>query len=182
MVIVNLVVVAACAALAARAAVHLCEAALPDPTSPPAAARRPAPAPRPERPRADPGAITARNIFCSTCAPPPPGPAPGDPGAPRRSDLPLQLVATVVAPDGSYASAVLRDTSTGSGPDARGATPLRVVARGGKVAGHPAVVEVIDERRVVVKVHDRLEYIELAGLGAPPPVLAAAGRPRGTAQ
>jgi type II secretory pathway component PulC len=112
------VCVLVCSALAAKAVGHVIEAqVLSDSRTAPRVPQVEAPASAPAAPRVDRGAqgssLVTRDMFCSTCAPPPPpGPGVVDPagGIPLTS-LPLVLIATSL---GHQPIATVRDDRSGS--------------------------------------------------------------------
>jgi general secretion pathway protein C len=108
---------------------------------------------RPPQPRA----AIDRNIFCSSCREA--GPAPAEPAAPQRSDLPVALVATMCAPPpGTCTLAVIR------GLDDRS---LRAFGRGGLM--RDAAISEIRPTRVYLDRGGRREYLDLLpGVAADP--------------
>lgn len=98
--LVVLVAVVVCASFAARAVAALSDAALTSSAPGPAAAGaapKAAPPVKPARPRpgatpANADAFAVRNIFCSSCAPPEPGPGP----SPEYRGQPAVLIATSI--------------------------------------------------------------------------------------
>ncbi len=138
--------------------------------------------PPPEKTRSkDVEAMVKRNVFCSSCAPITPASdepqaEQADSNAPRKSDLPVELVSTMVVPcpenepspceDEKWSMAVIRDTSTKEKDPA-------LYRRGMALPGGSAVVVWVIEKKVYVRNNNRLEYLEMEG-AAPPPKPAEA--------
>lgn len=103
--VLNLLVIGVCATLAGRATAGMIVSAVLIGDGPPAPSRSAPVLPQGEPPHGkDIEVILQRNIFCATCAPikpteERPADAPVD-TTPRKSALPLQLVATMVSPPG----------------------------------------------------------------------------------
>jgi type II secretory pathway component PulC len=172
--LLRIFVVAACAALLGRALAHLIEgSSLFGRHGPAAVAVAP---PRPTRAHPLPGdartsrdgaAIIGRNVFCSGCVPPRGQELVG----PRRTTLPLHLVATMVCPsDPRWSRGVIVDLST------RDLEP-RMYPQGSALArGHATVVRVVNGR-VYLLVDGRLEYLDLVGPATAIPVVSDGSRP-----
>jgi general secretion pathway protein C len=182
----NLIVIGVSAYFAARASLHLLEGALflDDAAKPGAAARRPAttsPQAKPHRGK-DSNAILERNMFCSTCPPIVASSKSDDKslaGQQVKTSLPLQLIATMVSPEPEWSFAVIKDTQGREEEDERGqkvkVSPFGIYSQGRKLAGHDAVVDHVDERRVYLKVGSHTEYVDLVGVTNTDRTLASAG-------
>jgi len=176
----NLVTIALCALLAAKAVGHLVEANLP-----PAKTRRVIPPPQLGHSLVAHGArditpILSRNIFCSTCekvvesanpgGPGEPGGGPtGDPNdAPVKTSLNIKLIATLVSvEDKAWSFAAIKDvTESKSG----------LFAIGSKLPGDATVTDIL-ERRVLLINGTRNEYLDLA-TGDQPTTSSAPPQPR----
>jgi general secretion pathway protein C len=174
--IVPLVTTMLCSYLAARAATAVVDAKLGDAETPPRAAapRRPRPV-MPVKPAVskDADAVTARNMFCSTCEPPkapdPTNTKQDASGRPPNTTLPLLLSATVIASTGRYSTATITNTQTF------------------KSGSYGVADEIPDAGTIVTimpkyvdfknKATGRVERVELGGTAAPPPAVAAAAPP-----
>jgi general secretion pathway protein C len=120
--------------------------------------------------------VVHRNIFCSTCAPPPETVAKAEIGGPpsnepQKTSLQLELVSTMVCPsDERWSMAVLRDLSTKEKDPA-------MFAKGAAIFSTGATVWKVVEKRVYLKNAGHTEYVELEGAApaaapgtsAPPP-------------
>ncbi len=162
--VVPILVILCCSVLAAKAANHLLEAKVLAPGT--ANAKRAAAKPRPKidtqkpPPSKDPSVVTSRNMFCSTCDPPPATDttsptAPDDGSAPVTSE-PLALAATIVARDPSVSAATIINTQT---------------QRSGQYSVGDGLFDVGEVREIhpkLVKFHNkktnRIERIELGGV------------------
>jgi general secretion pathway protein C len=170
---VDLLALGLCAVVLGHAVAGAAGARLaPASVAPPRTRAVPAVAPLDRGDRA--GRIADRNLFCSSC------PRPRDPAAadvasdpsPRRTRLPLELVAVnvAVAPWSiSWSSVVLRH----AGSRRMGGFPL-----GARVAG--AIITAIHDTRIDLDHDGQKEFLDLiedaaAGLEAPPPADPTAG-------
>jgi len=177
--VITLLVIGLCAVFVGRAASHLIEQAwlVPDDSSAPQM-RRPLPPIEKTRTK-DVDAIVRRDIFCSTCAPIEPtndnlagGVGPAD-DTPRKTDLQLELVSTMVVPsDEEWSMAVIRDLSTKEKDPA-------LYRRGSDLPGSAAKVLRVIERKVYLNNNNRVEYLELEGgtLAAAAPAQVAMNTP-----
>jgi general secretion pathway protein C len=115
-----IVMIIACASLAAMAANHVVEAKyLLGSDAPPARAHHAKPKKDAQKPAPskDSAAVLARNMFCSSCEPPKtvdtgPASAPVDENHPPNTSLPLALLATIVAQDPRASAATIFNSST----------------------------------------------------------------------
>jgi general secretion pathway protein C len=162
----NLVTIALCALLAAKAVGHLVEANLP-----PAKARRSIPPPQLGQTLVAHGArditpILSRNIFCSTCEKVVEGPNPGadtpagepNDDAPVKTTLNLKLIATLISPeDKAWSFAAIVDVSD---------SKSRLFAIGSKVPGDATVTDILD-RRILLLNGNRNEFLDLDSGNAP---------------
>lgn len=183
----NLIVIGVSAYFAARASLHVVEAKFLLGEGPPkasAARRLPPPTPKLAHSK-DTRAILERNIFCSDC-PPILGKEPGPEGDDKKgqeikSNLPLQLVATLVSSDADWSFAVIKDTQGREAKDDKGQMvkvfPFAMYSRGHKISGHEARLNHVEERRVYLQVADHLEYIDLQGVAGQEKTLASARPP-----
>jgi general secretion pathway protein C len=164
---IRLVAVIICAVLSGRAAAHWIVSEWL--STPPAPRPRRVAAPPAARSRAkDSASLVARNIFCSGCRSGPPGPS-GDGEAIVRSELPIELVSTMFCPsDPAWSVAMLRDRSIGASEPA-------FYRRGMRITSTDAIVASVLTRRVYVRRHGRLEYLELDGSTGPPAIAHQAG-------
>lgn len=166
--LIDLGTIALCALLLGRAAASLiADNLLPAP--PPSASAAPPPQSMPPPPDKSVVTIVQRNIFCSSCAPieVPAEPAASDEGPvdprPHKTTLKLQLLATMVAPEGSaeLSYAVVRD-----GTDDR--QRVFIAQRGDPVAKGAQVLRVVPGR-LFLSVDKRVEYLDQEGLTLPGP-------------
>jgi general secretion pathway protein C len=177
--LITLAVIALCAGFAGRTTSHLVEQTwlTGDPAADvPLVARHPFLGPPEKTHTKEVEPIVARNVFCSSCAPikaTPDNPAaggesgPADP-TPRRTELQLELVSTMVVPsDERWSMAVIRDTSTKEKDPA-------LYAKGSTLPGGAARVVRIIEKKVYLTNNNRIEYLDLDGAGAPAATPAAA--------
>ena len=186
--VVNLAVIALCAALGGSAAAHLIEQGWllgAEEAQQAAAAARPhvAPAPVEKVHSKDDELVIKRDVFCSQCAPPPPEDEAG--GAEQsheitRSSLPLELVAVMwVENDPTWSMAVIRDTGSKE-------KDARMYNAGKLIDGTTVSVARVDPRKVYLKNNGRFEYLEIEGGPAvakpaavadatPPPAVGASG-------
>jgi general secretion pathway protein C len=113
------------------------------------------------------GGIAGRNVFCSSCSVG--ARALELPTGPRRTTLPLRLLAIMFAPgDPRWSFAILRDT------EAKSAGPYAV---GGRV--REARIAAIGETRVELDVDGRHEFIDLGEAPTPPARVEASPVPAG---
>jgi len=176
--VINLLVVAICAALVGRTAANSAVAALLSGDGPPFPRREASAGGSTEKSRSkEIEAILRRNIFCSGCAPISltPDKTQQDEGpvdqTPQRSSLPLQLVATMVSPgDWDWSMAVIRDTS-----DDR--KRVGIFRRGDKLTQGRAIVAQVVEGRVYMVVGKRVEYLTSDKEPPPPPPVVASAEP-----
>jgi len=183
----NLLVIGVSAYFAARASLHVVEAKfLLTEGSQKASVTRRLPPPTPKLAHSkETRAILERNMFCSDCPPIIPkehGPDGDDKrGQEIKSNLPLQLVATLVSTDPEWSFAVIKDTQGREATDDKGKQtkvfPFVMYARGYKISGHEATLDRVEERRVYLQVSDHLEYIDLFGLPGQDKTLASARPP-----
>jgi general secretion pathway protein C len=178
--VLNLVAIALCATLAARAVNHVVEAKylLGDPKKKLARPKPPPMAASPATPagdKKDDAMVATRNIFCLACEPPKPVDASQpqvafDPNHPPATSLPLQLLATQVSKyDGALSAATVLNTSNNKvgsywvGEDIPGA----------------GRIEEIRPRWIDFHNHsmNRVERLDMLGAAAPPPVAAAPSAP-----
>ncbi len=172
--VLNLLVVAICAALVGRTAANSAISALLSGDGPPFPRREASASTSADKTRSkDIEPILRRNIFCSTCAPISLTPdkaqeeGPID-QTPQRSSLPLQLVATMVSPgDWDWSMAVIRDT----GDDRK---RVGIFRRGDKLTQGNAIVAQVIEGRVYLVVGKRIEYLTSDKEPPPPPPSAVA--------
>ncbi len=119
-------------------------------------------------------AIVQRNVFCSRCAPIKANEtqaAEVTDNTPRKSDLPLELLSTMVVPsDERWSMAVIRETSTNE-------KAMAMYAAGSLLPGGVARVERVIERRVYLLNSGHHEFLELAGGSTPAPSAPAAMPP-----
>jgi general secretion pathway protein C len=164
--VVNLAVVAICAAFAGRAASHfLTSSLLAGDDAKPAVHRAPPPAPTKVHGK-DADEIVKRNVFCSGCAPVAPVATNATPGAdsndPQKTSLQIELVSTMVCPnDEKWSMAVLRDLSTKEKDPA-------MFNRGQTIGATGATVVKVVQKRVYIRNAGRLEYVEMDGATPPP--------------
>jgi len=163
-----IIMIIACASLAAMAANHIVEAKYLLGADAPMAARAHHAKPRKEQkppPSKDAQAVVSRNMFCSSCEPPKtadtgPASAPVDENHPPNTSLPLALLATIVAQDPRasaatiYNSTSFRSGSYGVGDTIPDAGDVRKI--------HPKSVDFWN------KGTNRLERVELTAPGGPP--------------
>lgn len=178
--VVNLCAIALGAFFAARAIARAIEASVflgDDAAAAVPRPRRPSHVPTAARRQKNGEPILKRNMFCSDCPPilaQPETEQPGD-GAPVRSSLPLQLIATLVSDDPSWSFAALRHTEqrkTGLfGLGSMVLPGLTASVAPGVTSG--VTVESIEPRRVFLVNAGRREYVDLEGQGAAPPPPAA---------
>jgi len=151
--LVDLAAIASCAAILGHSAAAYFDRAAP-------VVARPIHRPRRiEAPATDAGPIIARNIFCSTCKVRGEGP-PARSLAPGPTDLPLALIAVLVAPppyDARSSLAVIRDLES---------KRLSIVGVGDRL--RQAAVGAIDETRVHLLRDGRHEFLDLLDAGARP--------------
>jgi type II secretion system protein C len=186
--LVNALAAAVCATLLGHAAGGWVRGGLPRPPPP---LRSPAPASAIPADRIAPEAIAARNIFCSTCAPPgQPAADTGSDGSPRRTQLPLSLVAVNLIAT-SWARAERGNptaATTDSGGPASSVTLRHVLSQqvgvfslGGSVLG--AVITRISEERIELERDGAREFLDFSAamLPEPDPPSAAPAPPAGDA-
>jgi general secretion pathway protein C len=176
--VVNLVALAACAALLAKGVNHVVEAKyLLGPAKQKARPRLIPHLPTTPKPsdgeKKDDTLVSTRNVFCLTCEPPKPvdvgaaNTAPSDPNHPPATSLPLTLLATSVSRyDESLSGATIANTSNN------------------KVGSYwlgeeiPGAGDITDIRPRWVDFHNkalnRVERLDLLGQAAPPPVAPSA--------
>jgi hypothetical protein len=135
--LVAVVTVVVCAGFAARAVAALSDAALasPAPGATAASVAAPAPAPAPALPPPNGDAFAERNIFCSSCAPPEPGPG----GGGAYQGQPAVLIATSLGGEPRATVRVLPTEVQGSwglGEDIPGVGRIDEI--------HPTSIEVAD--------------------------------------
>ncbi|MBI5479180.1 MAG: hypothetical protein HY906_10005 [Deltaproteobacteria bacterium] len=185
----NLLVIGVSAYFAARASLHVVEAKFllgegPQKTS---HLRRAAMSPPKMAHSKETRAILERNMFCSDCPPIIPrdrGPDGDDKkGQEIKSNLPLQLVATLVSIDPEWSFAVIKDTQGREVADDKGRMvkvfPFAMYSRGHRISNHDAQLDRVEERRVYLKVADHLEYVDLQGVASQEKTLASARPPTG---
>ncbi len=175
--VISLGVIAICASLGGRTVSHFIEQAwlTPDESAVPTL-RRFAPVIEKSRTK-EVDVIVKRDVFCSSCAPiTPTGDNPagnatdnaGGDTAPRKTDLPIELVSTMVVPsDENWSMAVIKDTSTKEKDSA-------LYRRGSVLPGGAARVLRIIEKKVYLTNNNRIEYLTIDGdaPAAPAPVVA----------
>ncbi|MSP59008.1 MAG: hypothetical protein EXR72_01485 [Myxococcales bacterium] len=105
--------------------------------------------------------IVKRNVFCSACSPivpsgdNPAGPVEEISNEPRRTEMQLELVSTMVVPgDEKWSMAVIRDTSTKEKDPG-------LYRSGSLLPGDAATVVRIIEKKVYFTNNNHLEYLEL---------------------
>ena len=188
----NLIVIGVSSYFAARASLHVVEAKYLLSEGPQKASitrRLPPPTPKVAHSK-ETRAILERNMFCSDCPPIIPrdrGPDGDDKkGQEIKSNLPLQLVATLVSVDPEWSFAVIKDTQGRESTDEQGKLvkvfPFAMYARGYKISSHEARLERVEERRVYLQVSDHLEYIDLFGVAEKEKTLASTKSPTPGAQ
>ena len=168
--VVNLAVIAICAAFAGQAATHFLTSALLAGDDAKPTVRRAPPPPPAKMHGKESEEIVKRNVFCSGCAPVVPVATSATPGAdsndPQKTSLQLELVSTMVCPaDDAWSMAVLRDLSTKEKDPA-------MYHRGQTVGATGATIVKVVTKRVYIRNAGRLEYAEMDGATPPP---AAAG-------
>jgi general secretion pathway protein C len=165
--VISLGVIAICASLGGRTVAHFIEQAwlTPDDSAIPTLRRfTPPVAEKTHGKEVD--TIVKRDVFCSSCAPiTPTGDNPagnqndnaGGDQAPRRTDLPIELVSTMVVPsDENWSMAVIKDTSTKEKDSA-------LYRRGSVLPGGAARVLRIIEKKVYLTNNNRIEYLSMDG-------------------
>jgi general secretion pathway protein C len=176
--VVNLGVISICASFAGRAASHVIEGAYLTQSSARASYRRSSLGAQPKTHGKDAEEIIRRNIFCSSCAPiaaapakdAPPGGGPQS-NEPTKTSLQLELVSTMLCPaDDAWSMAILRDLSSKEKDSA-------MFAKGATIFSTGATVAKVASRRVYLRYGGHLEYAEMDGTAAPPPVASAAPPP-----
>jgi general secretion pathway protein C len=183
----NLIVIGVSAYFAARASLHVVEAKylLGEGSQKPSVTRRLPPLTPKLAHSKETRAILERNMFCSDCPPIIPkehGPEGDDKkGQEIKSNLPLQLVATLVSPDPEWSFAVIKDTQGREATNDKGQLtkvfPFAMYSHGHKISGHEARLERVEERRVYLQVSDHIEYIDLQGVAGQEKTLASARPP-----
>lgn len=172
--VVNLVVIAICAAFAGRAAGHILEGAYLAGDDIKAPTRPHAPPQAQKAHGKDGETIVSRDIFCSGCAPPKPEVA--DTSGPvsnewQKSTLQLELVSTMVCPsDDNYSMAIIVDNTSPHKDPA-------MYHRGSVIGSTGAEVIKVTSKRVYLKNGNRNEYLELEGNAPPPPTTVAQNTP-----
>jgi general secretion pathway protein C len=164
--VVTLVVIGLCSTLSGRTVSHLIEQSwlTGEETSPASLRRAPPPIEKTRTKEVD--AVVRRDVFCSTCAPIAPSadnPASNEAPdtAPRKSDLQLELVSTMVVPsDDEWSMAVIRDLG-GKEKDAA------LYRKGSALPGGAARVLRVVEKKVYLTNNNRVEYIDIEGAAAP---------------
>ncbi len=119
--------------------------------------------------------IVKRDVFCSACAPitptgdNPTGPTGPADDTPRKTDLQLELVSTMVVPtDENWSMAVIRDLGSKDKEPA-------LFRKGSSLPGGAAKVLRVVDRKVYLANNNRVEYLEIEGgtTVAAQPVVAA---------
>lgn len=187
----NLLVIGVSAYFAARASLHVAEASflLGDEQQKSGAMKRGGlslPPPKVAHSK-ETRAILERNMFCSDC-PPILSRDKGSDGDDRKgqeikSNLPLQLIATMVSTDPEWSFAIIKDTQGREVNDDKGQKvkvfPFAMYSRGRQVSNHEARVDRVEERRVYLQVADHLEYLDLQGVPGQDKTLASTRPPLG---
>jgi general secretion pathway protein C len=162
--LVHLAVIGLCAGFAGRTASALVEQRwlMADDQAPPPPRRAYTPLPVERTHSKEVESIIGRNVFCSRCEPiDPADEAKGDEGPvsnePRKTDLQLELVSTMVVPeDEQWSMAVIRDNSTKEKDPG-------LYRKGSLLPGGTATVERVIEKKVYLRNNNRLEFLELEG-------------------